>query len=141
MQYESRFTVKECHLDTMGHMNNAQYLIAFEQARWDWATSVGMGFDKIRSIGIGFVVLELKIRFSRELRLREEVVIKTDFQTYNRKIGEIKQEMNSLRGELCCRADIKVGLMDLKKRELIPPTDEFIAAFNLEKLRQPIEKS
>ncbi|NRA67568.1 MAG: acyl-CoA thioesterase [Pseudobacteriovorax sp.] len=129
--YISEFTVKETNLDTMGHMNNAEYLKIFEQTRWDWAELNGMGFHKIRDIGIGFVVLSIDIKFAKELHLRDKLTIKTGFIEYRKKLGIIQQTM-TIGDTLYCEAQFRVGLMDLKKRQLVRPTPEFIKAFSLE---------
>ena len=35
--------IRESHLDTFGHLNNATYLQLFEEARWDYITNRGFG--------------------------------------------------------------------------------------------------
>jgi acyl-CoA thioester hydrolase len=53
--------IRESHLDTFGHVNNATYLSLFEQARWDLIEAGGYGLRVIRQTGLGPVVLEAKI--------------------------------------------------------------------------------
>ena len=36
--YEYEKTILEQHLDTFGHVNNAAYLVLYEEARWDFIT-------------------------------------------------------------------------------------------------------
>ena len=61
LKYE--ITIKEHHLDFYGHVNNATYLQLYEEARWQFITDNGYGFEKIKSSGLGPVILEIKIRF------------------------------------------------------------------------------
>lgn len=122
--------IKEIDLDPYGHVNHAQYLRYLEEARWDYVTQNGYGFKKIHESGIGPVILEVHIRYLKELRLREEVVIETEFTSYEKKIGKIAQRV--MRGDmLCCVADITIGLFDLKERKLILPTEEWLKAICL----------
>lgn len=124
-------TIKEIYLDTFGHMNNATYLTLFEEARWDLITNRGYGINKIQQCGLGPTVLEIKINFLRELKLREEIVIETQMLSYEKKIGRLLQKM--LRnGEECCNAEFVISLFDLKERKLVLPTPEWLMAVGME---------
>ncbi len=119
--------IKEIYLDTFGHMNNAMYLTLFEDARWELITQNGYGVEKIRQTGLGPVILELKIRFVKEIRLREKIVIESKLISYEQKIGRLMQTM--LRsGEVCCTAEMVFGLFDLRLRKLVLPTPDWLKA-------------
>lgn len=123
--------IKEQYLDTFGHVNNATYLSLFEEARWEIVTKNGYGLKKIKETGLGPVILEIKIHFFKELLLREKIVIETQFVSYEKKIGSIHQRM--LRGEeVCCLADFKIALFDLKERKLVLPTKEWLNAVGIQ---------
>lgn len=129
-EFEYPILIKEAYLDTYGHVNNAVYLTLFEEARWDFVTQNHYGLRKIQETGIGPTILELKLTFSKELRLRDQVVIKTKITDYVRKICFITQTI--WRGdELCCTAEFKLGLFDLHQRKLILPTDEWLKALGV----------
>jgi acyl-CoA thioester hydrolase len=121
------FIVKEMHLDTFGHVNNATYLTLFEEARWDLITKNGYGLDKIKASGLGPTILEIHIKYLRELRLGEKIIIETRLLSYENKIGKLQQQM--LRdSELCCTMEMTFGLFDMKTRKLVLPTPEWLAA-------------
>lgn len=123
--------ITEGHLDTFGHVNNAAYLTLFEQARWDLITKNGYGLKKIQEIRLGPTILEIKLRFLKELRLREKITIETQFISYEKKIGKLSQKM--LRDdEVCCEAEFVIGLFDLVERKLILPTQEWLYAVGIE---------
>lgn len=122
------FKVKEQHLDTFGHVNNATYLELFEEARWDWITGNGYGLDVIKATGLGPVVLEISITFKRELRLRQDITVNTEISQTRGKISKLRQEMRDATGNLCCEAIFSFGLFDTNKRKLVPPTQEWLAA-------------
>jgi len=120
-------TIKEAHLDTFGHVNNATYLTLFEEARWEFITTNGYGLEKIKETGLGPTILDIKIRYLKELRLREKIMIETKTLSYTKKIGKLVQQM--LRGdEICCTAEFTVGLFSLKERKLVVPTPEWLKA-------------
>ena len=117
--------IKEIHLDFYGHVNNSTYLILFEEARWDFITRNGYGYQKIMETGIGPVILEVNVKYQKELRLREEIVIESSTLSYEKKICRMQQRM--LRGhEVCCSAEFTVALFDLKARKLLLPTQDWL---------------
>lgn len=119
--------IYETYLDTFGHMNNAMYLTLFEQARWDLITSNDYGIKKIQETGLGPIILQIDIRFLKELRIRDEVIIETRFISYKKKIGKMIQKM--MRGkEECTTAEITFGLFDMQERKLVLPTPEWLRA-------------
>src|SRR5678815_336967 len=65
--HEKTIVISEAHLDSFGHVNNARYLELLEQARWDLITERGHGIDVIRRTRSGPTILEINIRFLREL--------------------------------------------------------------------------
>ncbi|MEO8401252.1 MAG: thioesterase family protein [Gammaproteobacteria bacterium] len=123
--------IKEIYLDTFGHVNNAAYLTLLEEARWDFITKNGYGLEKIQELGIGPTILEIKVIFLKELRVREEIVIETQMISYEKKVGKISQKMIR-NGEVCCDAEILMGLFSLHERKLILPTPEWLYAIGIQ---------
>lgn len=118
-------TIKEAYLDTFGHMNNAQYLTLFEEARWALMNEGGYGSSKIRESGLGPIILEVSVRYIKELKLHDEVVIQSQLMFYKKKIGKIQQKM--FRGdELCCFSEFIIALFNLQERKLVAPTPEWL---------------
>jgi acyl-CoA thioester hydrolase len=120
--YEKRILISESHLDSFGHLNHARYLELLEQARWDLITERGFGIDVIRRTRTGPVILEVTIKYMRELGPREPVVIRSELLTYEGKVGTFRQQMVKEDGALACEAIFSFGLFDLERRKLIDPT-------------------
>ena len=125
-------------LDSFGHVNNAQYLVMFEEARWDLVNQNNYGLDKIKATGLGPTILEIKLRFMKELIARDKIMIETQMISYDGKIGKISQRMLRMneqeindRGELCCQAEFTIGLFDIKLRKLVLPTEEWLNAVGM----------
>lgn len=123
--------INETQLDTFGHVNNASYLTLLEEARWDLITKNGYGLKKIQETGIGPTILEIKLVFLKELRARDEILIETQVISYERKIGKLMQLIRR-EGEVCFRAEFVMGLLDLAKRKLVLPTNEWLRAIGIE---------
>ncbi len=129
MIFSQSILIREQHLDTFGHMNNATYLQLFEQARWDIIDARGYGVKKIEESGLGPVVLEIQIRFSREIRLRETIEIRSETEAWDGgKTMAMTQTMLNEKGEACCVARFLFGLFDTRLRKLVRPTPEWCFA-------------
>ncbi|MFL5897830.1 MAG: acyl-CoA thioesterase [Solirubrobacterales bacterium] len=133
MVHEKTFVISEAHLDSFGHMNNARYLELFEQARWDLITEGGFGIDVIRRTATGPVILEVQLRFLRELAPRDPIVIRSELLSYAGKVGKMRQEMVKVAdGASAAEAIFTFGLFDLNRRKLIEPSAAWARAVGLQ---------
>jgi thioesterase III len=126
--FEYALLIREHHLDSFGHVNHATYLQIYEEARWEYITSRGFGYNEVHQTGIGPIILEISLKFKKEMRLRENVRIRGQVTEYTRLTGNFHQEILNEKNEVCSSAEFKIGLFDLKKRRLIPPTPEWLDA-------------
>jgi thioesterase-3 len=129
--HEYPILIREHHLDTFGHVNNATYLDILEEARWDLVTRNGYGLDEVHRLKVGPTVLAVEIRFVREIRNRQQVTIRTWLESYSGKIGKLAQQVRDENDELCTDALFTIGLFDMTSRRLVRPTPEWIAALGL----------
>lgn len=117
--------IRESHLDSYGHVNNATYLSLYEEARWELVTQRGYGYDYVHRSKQGPVILEVNLRFMKELNLREEINITTELLEYPSRIGKLLQRMIKTDGSIASEAVFTFGLFDLKTRKMIEPTPEW----------------
>ena len=125
-------TILERHLDTFGHVNNAVYLEIYEEARWDIINQGGYDLNYIKKSGQGPVILEVNLKFLKELRLHQKITIKTLVIEYGGKIGKLKQWMEDASGTSFSEAIFTIALFDLKERKLILPTPQWLKALGMD---------
>jgi acyl-CoA thioester hydrolase len=123
--------IRETHIDTFGHVNNATYLQLLEEARWEIVTQRGYGLKKIGETKLGPVILEVNLKFLKEIRLRETITINLALHDYKGKVGRMKQQMIKENGEVAAEAEFVFGLFSLKERKLVDPTPEWKHAIGL----------
>ncbi len=123
--------VLEHHLDTLGHMNNAVYLEILEEARWDFITRGGFGLRKIQETKTGPVILEVNLRFQKEINLRDKIRIETEVLKYEGKIGQLRQRIIKENNDQAAEAIFAIGFFDLDTRKLIPPSPEWKAVLGI----------
>lgn len=132
--HQTEFIVSETWLDSFGHVNNARYLEIFEQARWNWLNAFGLDIGHIRRTGIGPVILEVRLRFRKELLPRQPIRISSWSEPVQKKTFLIRQELHLLSDtkaepELASELTVTAGLMDMHLRKLIEPPPEWQACF------------
>jgi len=128
---EYEIIIRESHLDTFGHVNNATYLTLFEEARWEIVRGRGFSLDDIKRTGLGPTLLEVNVKWKREIRNRDRIRIRTKVTSATGKVQTLHQEMVNDAGETVCEADYVIALFDVKARKLVPPTLEWKAAIGI----------
>lgn len=130
--HEKPIAISESHVDSFGHLNHARYFELFEQARWDIITERGFGIETINQTKTGPVILEVNVRFMRELAPREAVVIRSELISYERKVGKFRQQIVKADGGVACDAVFSFGLFDLERRKLVDPSPEWAHAVGID---------
>lgn len=127
--FEYEVLIREMHLDSFGHVNNAAYVMLYEEARWDFITKNGFGLDHIQKQQAGPVILDLNVRFKRELKNREKIIIKSQaVEIVSTKIMVLEQFMVKEDGKIASEAKFTVGFFDMKERKLVNATSEWLKA-------------
>lgn len=117
--------IKERHLDTFGHVNNATYLELLEEARWEFLYAEGIDLKSIHASGIGPIILECHIKFLKELRLRQAIIIESQMISFENKIGVMRQDILDEQGNVCSEAKLTIGVFDMSLRKLILPPEQW----------------
>ncbi len=130
--FQYKILIKESHLDSFGHVNNAVYAQLYEEARWDFITKNGFGLEEIQKQQIGPIILDLEIRFKREIKNREVITIESQArELVGNKIIILEQRMLNENGKVSSEALFTVGLFDMKSRKLIQATPEWLLAVGI----------
>lgn len=130
--YDYEIVIREQHLDSFGHVNNATYLTLFEEARWEIITKNGYGLPEIVTRRLGPVILEAHLMFRRELRNRTRAHIRSWLESYGDRVGHMVQQIVDSGGEnVFCEARFVFGLFHLDERRLVEPTPEWRKAIGL----------
>ena len=120
------------HLDVGGHVNNANYLELYEEARWDFIEKNGFGLDKIMRDKVGPVILDINITFKAELKNRDKIkIICHPGEMKHKFIMNLHQKMEKEDGTIASTLTMQIGLFDLEKRKLILPTSEWFKAIGM----------
>ena len=126
--FEYQLVIKEQYLDFLGHVNNAAYLVLFEEARWDFISKNGYGHEQFVANQQGPVVLEVNLKYKKEMKLRDHVTIVSTPIDAKGKIMRMNQKMVGTDGQVYADAIFSFGFMDFIERKLISPPDIWLQA-------------
>lgn len=116
--FSVRVKVRGYELDTQGHLNQAEYLHYAEHARWEYLAAAGISQDALIATGFGPVVLDVAVRFRRELRGGDEVDVTCAFVFDGGKTFRILQDFRRPDGRVAASLSSTCGLLDLTERRL-----------------------
>lgn len=126
-EFQFNYQIQEKDLDVFGHVNNANYFVIFEMARWDFITKNGFGLDRVMREKRGPVLLESNVRYRKELKNRDRIVVHSQAIEFDGRFMTLKQEMK--RDErLCCEAIFKIAFFDTQLRKMLTPDREWLKA-------------
>lgn len=131
-KFSYEFSVDNEFLDDYGHVNNARYLDLYEKARWDILDKSGYGQETVKKSKKGPVILEVTVKFSRELLPGQRIRIETTSRRKNDIIFYFDQAMITEEGKEASRAVFTCALFDLEKRKMIKTDKGWLKAFGLE---------
>lgn len=77
--YQYHIEARGYELDSYDHVNNAVYLNYMEHARWSLFREAGL-FHQFKDSGNKIIVVELNIRYIKEIRLFDEVIVETEVE-------------------------------------------------------------
>jgi acyl-CoA thioester hydrolase len=95
-------TARGYELDSYSHINNAVYLNYFEHARWEFFRQLGL-YDYLKENDNLPVVTDVHIRYQREIRLFDELVIESfclhekPYLLFQQKIKNLTTGLNAAR--------------------------------------------
>lgn len=99
-EYKRRIFGYEC--DIYGHLNNANYLHLYEEARSQFLEDINLPIRRLNELGIAIFVLRVEIDYIKSVELESEVSIKSWIVSGTRLRGLWQQELY-MDGQLCSR--------------------------------------
>lgn len=114
MTFEYPFIVRGYELDSYNHVNNAVYLNYFEQARWEIFKKSSL-IEYFYKKNLFFVVTEINIKYLREAKLFDELIIKTDIIKESPYLLFIQKLYNTKTNLKISQAKVKMLLINKDK--------------------------
>ncbi len=123
--YEYHIEARGNELDSNNHVNNAVYLNYIEQARWSVFQETEL-LHLLKGSGNKIVVIEMNIRYMKEIKIFDKVVIETrikkelPYLIFNHRI------QNATDNKRHARASVKTLLLDENNTPVDIPDEIFL---------------
>lgn len=136
--YRYSTTIAPKQIDVLGHLNNAAYLAIFEAARWDVLRETGVAWDTLVALGVSPVILEINLKFRREVRDGESLIIESTFTRTGPRRFVAHQRMLDEAGKLRASADLVGTFFDVVNRRIVDAPDALLLALGLTEPEAPL---
>lgn len=132
-----RTTTTADQVDVMGHLNNAAYLAIFEAARWAVLTETGVRWEELTRLGVGPVILDVALRFRREVGAGQALVVETTYEPRSPRRFTVQQRMLDPEGGVRATATLSSGFLHVASRRLVDAPPELLAALGIDPATVP----
>lgn len=119
VDHRTRVTVRGYEIDALGHVAHTVYMQYAEHARWERMAAAGLTVGVLLRAGVMPVMLETTLRYHKELRFNDDVLVGCEFEWGTGKTGRIHQPLQRSDGVLAAEVISVAGLLDLAQRKLI----------------------
>lgn len=113
--YQWHSSVRDYELDSQGIVNHAIYINYLEQARNDYARSLGLDFNEYYKAGYHFVITAIEIEYRKPLGPKNEFYVTATITSFDEKRIHFEQEIK-LNGtdKLIAKAIVHTACIDYK---------------------------
>lgn len=126
--------------DHLGHFNVRFYVAKFDEATWNMASEIGLTRQFIEDQRQALVALEQNLRYLRELRAGDALLVRTRVLEIGRKTVRFFHEMeNTVTGEIAATCEILAIYFDLDARSALDLPPALRAAAEKLVLADPLE--
>jgi len=123
-----RGAVYPWHCDHVGHMNVMWYVGKFDEATWQFFSSIGLTPSYLRTARRGMAAVDQHISYVREVRAGDVVTVRTTLLEVRERSLRFSHEMtNDESGEAVARTTLKAVHLDTEARKSCPFPGEVAA--------------
>ncbi len=123
--FSRTFEVRWSDVDLNGHMRNTAYSEYALDVRVAWLAEGGFGWERLRDLAIGPVLLREEIEYRRELHLGDR--IRVDLRALGLSPDashfQLLHELHRADGKLAARVIIDAAWLDLRARRIAAPPE------------------
>ncbi len=114
--------VRDYELDCLGIVNNATFINYIEQARNDYARTIGIDFVEYHQQGYDFVVAGIEIQYRRPLKANNEFYVTIELTAFTDKRIHFEQQIKlKTLDKLAATALVTVACVDQKTGKACMP--------------------
>ena len=105
MEYSRKIFGYEC--DVYGHLNNANYLHIYEEARADALEKIDLSVQKLIEMDLQIYITHISLQYKKGLPIGSKIKIESTIIKSTRASSIWLQKVYNADGELCNQAEVK----------------------------------
>lgn len=131
--YSKTYRIRFSDIDANRHVNNAVYIDAAGEVRYEFFTDNGFPPERFEQLGIGPVYTKINIQFLREVLLGETVTITFILTGLSPKgmFWRTHHDILKSNGKKAVIMDVEGVIFDLSTRKPVSPNEELMHVFQL----------
>ncbi len=114
-----KLVVEADQVDSLGHLNNAAYVVYLERGRIEFYRHIGLELESTQPRSLGTVVVNMDINFRRECFAGDTLQILTQAHSRGRRSFILTQTITRETDEVVCDARVTNVMMDLNSRAVV----------------------
>ena len=108
----SQLQTRPTDLDSKGHVNNARYIEFLQAGRWEWLAAKGLTEERLKALGVTFVVARVEIDYKAECGYPEILTIHTEVLRIGSKSLTIHQRIMKASGAVAAAGSVVLVAVD-----------------------------
>ncbi len=111
-KFTHQVKVRNYHIDSYGHVNNAQYLAYLEDARTDFMDGLGFDMTTLRRQDLQIIITRVEIDYRAPATLGDTLMVHGWYSTLaSRKVTWEHEIVNQLTERLVAKAQVSAALL------------------------------
>jgi acyl-CoA thioester hydrolase len=108
-------------IDAYDHMNMARYVALFDDVTYELLDGIGLGLEATRTAREGLFIVDARVRFLKELRVRTSLVVRLRFVNVDHVRLHMWADLREEGSDVVAATQEQLGLhADLERRRTTP---------------------
>jgi acyl-CoA thioester hydrolase len=131
--YSKTYRIRFSDIDANRHVNNAVYINAVGEVRYEFFAEHGFPPERFEQLGIGPVYTKINIQFLREVLLGETVTITFTLTGLSPQgiFWRVHHDILKSNGKKAVSMDMEGTILDLGTRKPVPSSEELMRVFQV----------
>ncbi len=131
--YSKTYRIRFSDIDANRHVNNAVYINAVGEVRYEFFAENGFPPERFEQLGIGPVYTKITTQFLREVLLGETVTISFTLTGLSPRgmFWRVHHDIAKSNGKKAVIMDMEGTILDLSTRKPVPSSEELMHVFHL----------
>ena len=131
--YSKTYRIRFSDIDANRHVNNAAYIDAVGEVRYEFFAENGFPPERFEQLGIGPVYTKINIQFLREVLLGETVTVNFTLTGLSPQgmFWKVHHDIFKSNGKKAVSIDMEGTILDLTTRKPVPSNEDLMRVFQL----------